>query len=169
MTDLIQSLTLKSFRDVLQAAGYRVEEVTDAAAGVSFLRSATSGLSFDIRLGSKLPGDAEGGHADVSLVALFNIVGELPLALVNDWNTGRRFGRLYIDRRIANQSFLVFSMDFAVAGGVTPRYLRTQVEIWDGLVQQLVPWLREELAKLAPVNGSGKPVATVSAEAAPAA
>ncbi len=152
MSDVINALTSDTIRDVMQNAGYRVEAITDSAAGIELLRSATNGLNFDIRFGNKLAG--ENGYADVALVAIFKIVGEFPLGPINEWNNTRRFGRLQIDKNISDQSFLVLCMDVSAAGGVTRAYVRTQIEIWDGLVQQLVPWLREQIVGLAQVNGA---------------
>ncbi|MGT2504612.1 hypothetical protein ACVOMS_34930 [Bradyrhizobium guangxiense] len=40
------------------------------------------------------------------------------------------------------------TMDVSLIGGVAPNYVRAQVEIWDHLVQALVPYLREELQKI---------------------
>ena len=151
MTELIHSLNSKNLASLMQGAGYRVEPITDSLSGVSFLRSATSGLSFDIRMGNRMPGEAE-AYADAVLVAIFNIVGEMPLAPVNAWNSTRRFGRLQIDASLPNQNFLVLCMDLAVGGGVTAQYLRNQIGIWDGLVQQLVPWLRDALARINAAN-----------------
>ena len=130
MTDIITSVTLEQLRDMLQQAGYRVETFTDPA-GATHLRSATAGLPFELRLGNKLP---DGGHVDVALVAGLQIQGELPLDLVNQWNATRRFGRLHVER-----NFLVLVMDVLVAGGITPNHLRAHIEIWDRLVQELVP------------------------------
>jgi hypothetical protein len=147
MTDITHSLTGGSLGSLMQTAGYRVESVTDATAGVTILRSATSGLSFDIRMGNRLAGETE-AYADFTFVTIFNVVGELPLAPVNAWNRSRRFARLQIDSTIPDQKLLVLCMDVVVAGGVTAQYLRHQIGIWDGLIQQLVPWLRDELSKL---------------------
>jgi hypothetical protein len=79
-----------------------------------------------------------------------------------------------LDQPVPGQEFLVFCLDVSVAGGVTPRQLRSQIELWDGLVQQLIPWLREELSKIAPAidtaaastNGSKQDATPVPAEAA---
>lgn len=167
MSDLITAVTVESLREFMQTAGYRAETITDPGAGLTYLRSATNGLSFDVRMGNRIP-DNENAFSDVALVAVFSIVGDLPLAPVNAWNNSRRFGRLQIDRNVPDQNFLLLCMDVVVAGGVTPQYLRTQIEIWDGLVQQLVPWLRDELAKLQPANdataaGAGEAPESVAA------
>lgn len=144
---VITGLTLESLRAVYQAAGYRVEVLGDG--DVTFLRSATNGLPFDIR-----PGNVQAGKpdefVDFALVALFAVRGTVPFELLNTWNRTRRYGRLFLDRPVPEQEFLVFCCDVSVLGGVTPAQLRAQIEIGDGLMQQLVPWLREELAKIAP-------------------
>jgi hypothetical protein len=143
---IITHLTLDNLRDVLQQAGYRVETMTDPVANILYLRSATNGLTFDVRPGNRLP-NAESAFADAAFVAVLQVQGELPLDLVNRWNASRRFTRLQL-----SPPFLVLSLDVSVAGGVAPTYLRAQIEIWDHLVQQLIAYLREELPKLAAVN-----------------
>lgn len=140
---VVTRLTLDSLREIVQSAGYRVETASDPVANTTYLRSATNGLAFDIRLGNYLA-DADPGFVDVAFVAVLQVQGELPLALVNHWNATRRFARLQL-----SQPFLVLSLDVSVAGGVMSKHLRAQIEIWDHLVQQLIAYLREELPKLA--------------------
>jgi hypothetical protein len=154
MSDLsITELSLAKLRESLQQAGYRVEAMTDPVANLPYLRSATGGLAFDIRPGNQLA-DGNQGFVDVAFVAVLQIQGELPLDLVNRWNVTRRFARLQL-----SPPFLALCMDISVAGGVTPAYLRGQVEIWDRLVQELIGYLREELPKLAPPKADERPVA----------
>jgi len=149
----IATLSLDSLRDVLQQAGYRVETVTDPVVNIVYLRSATSGLAFDIRPGNRST-DGSDGFIDAALTAVLQVQGDLPLEIVNRWNATRRFARLQL-----SHPFLVLSLDVSVAGGVAPNHLRAQVEIWDHLVQQLVAYLREELPKLAQFNAA-KPAET---------
>ena len=156
MSDIIIKLTLDSLRDAFQSAGYRIEVVTDPVANVQYLRSATSGLAFDIRPGNRFAGE-EQGFADVTLVAPLQVQGELPLEVVNRWNAMRRFGRLQL-----SPPFLVFATDICVAGGVAPNNLRAQIEIWDRLVQELVGYLREQLSKLGTAGGAAAPAARLS-------
>lgn len=144
---LIAAMTLEMLRELLQDAGYRVETVGEG--GVRFLRSATSRFAFDIRPGNGIAGSAN-HFADVAFVALLAVQGALPLDLVNRWNCTRRFSRLFLDQTIPGQDFLVLSMDVSFVGGVSQQHLRTQIEVWDSLLQQLVPWLRDELSKIAP-------------------
>lgn len=160
----IVSLTLDSLRDVLQQAGYRVETMTDPVANLAYLRSATAGLAFDVRPGNRLANAAE-MFVDTAFTAVLQVQGELPLDLVNRWNATRRFARLQL-----SQPFLVLSQDVSVAGGVMPAHLRAQIDIWDHLVQQLIAYLREELAGLAPtrsVNSNVGSAAAANGAAAP--
>lgn len=140
---VITGVSLDRLRDILRQSGCRVETVTDPVANIAYLRSATGGLSFDVRPGTRFADNGE-NFVDVALAAVLQVQGELPLDLVNRWNAGRRFARLQL-----SQSFLVLSLDISMAGGVTPNHLRAQIEIWDQLLQQLIVFLREELPKLA--------------------
>jgi hypothetical protein len=144
-SEIITSLTVDSLRELYQAAGYRVETLRDGDR--VFLRSATNGLAFDIRPGN---GIADPGRfGDIALVALLAVRGALPLDLLNRWNRTRRFGRLFLDQSVAGQEFLVLCSDVSVIGGVTTQQFRAQIDIWDSLIQQLIPWLREELGRIA--------------------
>jgi hypothetical protein len=151
MTDAtLVKLNFESLREALQHAGYRVERVTDASANVVSLRSSTGGLAFDVHPGNRLVGDL--GFADVAFVAALQTQGNLPLEVVNRWNATRRFARLQLID--AGAAFLMFTMDVSVAGGVTPAYLRTQIETWDRLAQDLVSYLRDEMRRLSGANGA---------------
>ncbi|NEV02767.1 YbjN domain-containing protein [Bradyrhizobium sp. UFLA 03-164] len=148
MPEIITKLTLEDLRDSFQNGGYRVETLTDPVANTTYLRSATAGLGFEIRPGNQLVGE-EQSFVDVMLVTTLQVQGELPLDLVNRWNTTRRFGRLQF-----SQPFLMFCLDVSVAGGVAPNFVRAQIEVWDRLVQELIAYLREELPKLAARSGA---------------
>ena len=150
---ILLKFSLDDLRQALQLAGYRVETVTDPVATSAYLRSATSGLSFEIRPGNRLAGDGE-SFADVAFSAVLQVQGELPLDMVNRWNASRRFARLQL-----SQQFLVFCMDVSAAGGITLDHLRTQIEIWDRLVQELIAYLREELGKPGVAGGPTESVA----------
>lgn len=155
-TDLVTGLTLDVLGDHLQACGLRVETVCDGE--VRFLRSATNGLAFDIRPGN-VPAAASHQFVDVTFVALFAVSGTLPLDLLNRWNKSHRFGRLFLDDFVPGSTFLVFCMDVSVAGGVMSSHIHNQIVLWDGLIQQLIPWLREEVSKIAPTVDTASNVA----------
>lgn len=148
---VIVKITLDDLRAAMQQVGYRVEELTDPVANLTYLRSATGGLTFDIRPGNRLA-DAE-SFVDAAFTAVLQVQGELPLDLINRWNATRRFARLQL-----SQQFLVLSLDVSVAGGVTADHLRAQIEIWDRLVQELIVYLRDELRELSVRKESTAPV-----------
>lgn len=148
-------------RDVLQNAGYRVEE-TQGPRGEPSLRSATAGLTFDVHFANPLVGQA-GVFADATFQAAFQVQGELPLALVNQWNVSRRFARLNL-----LQNLLLLNMDVIALGGVMPDHLRAQAEIWDHLVQQLIAYLREELPRLAKAAPVAEPLPAEAVDVCPA-
>jgi hypothetical protein len=141
---MIESLSVTGVQELLQQIGYRVEVVADPG-GAPFLRSATSGMPFEARLITRLPGDAE-IYGDMVLMTALRIQGDLALDLVNQWNNTRRFGRLRV-----TQDMLVLEMEVPVFGGVAPAHVRAQVEIWDRLVQELLPFLRE-VSRAAPAG-----------------
>jgi hypothetical protein len=160
-TDLIQTITLERLRELLQRFGYRAEFVTAEAQKAAFLRSATAGMGFDIRPGNRLLGETD-AFADFSFLAIFTIKGgELPWALLNNWNNQRRFGRLHID-----QGFLMLDMDVSVAGGVRADHVSAQFAIWDQLLQGLITYLRTELPRLASNGSAGVPALDATAPAA---
>nr|WP_246395343.1 YbjN domain-containing protein [Afipia massiliensis] len=134
-------------REAFQDAGFRVEELNDPVANLPYLRSATGGMPFDVRPGNRSAIGTD-RYVDVGLITVFQVQGELPLEIVNRWNATRRFGRVQI-----SPPFLALHLDISVAGGVTHRFLRTQLELWDHLIQQLISYLRDELQKL-PAAGS---------------
>ncbi len=159
MTEIITSLSVEGLRDQLQRFGYRAEIVVDDAAKVTLLRSATSGMNFDIRLGNALASDPS-RHVDFTFLGLFKVEGELPLAPVNEWNNARRFCRLHL-----NQGFLLLDMDVSVVSGITADHLRAHLEIWDQLLQGLIVFLRAELPRLAESQAALSPDMPATAQA----
>ncbi len=139
-------VTLDALRMLIQDAGFRAETVMDG--NIALLRSASNGLGFDIRPGNVFAEKPE-RLVDVVFVAVFALQGAFPQDILTLWNRTHRFGRLFIDRTIPGREFLVLSLDVSVVGGVTAAYLRHKLLIWDSLMQQLIPWLREHLGKIA--------------------
>lgn len=165
----ITQLTLETLRDAFQGAGYRVEELTDPIANTPYLRSATGGMAFDIRPGNRLAAEPD-AFIDIALVGLLQVQGgDLPLDVVNRWNATRRFGRLQF-----SPPLLVVSLDISIAGGVSPIYLRAQIELWDRLLQDLIGYLRDALRTLPAKSDAGRdpdkqqPTNEPASEAAPA-
>jgi hypothetical protein len=143
---VITSLTPESMRDLMQAAGYRAEVISDRS-GATIVRSATSGLPFELRFAAPLPGGT--AYADMTFIAGLRIEGEVPLELVNRWNCSKRFARLCL-----KQGNLLLEMDSIVVGGVARDHLRAQVEIWDRLIQELLSYLRTANEEAKPKAGA---------------
>ncbi|SEH66014.1 YbjN domain-containing protein [Magnetospirillum fulvum] len=144
MTDISRPtspLSLETARDALQAAGYRVEEIAGPT-GDPALRSATGGLAFTLMVFNPRA-DQPGTFADAAFQTAFQVEGDLPLALVNQWNATVRFARLHLQANL-----LRLDRDIVAFDGITPAALRAEVELWDRLVQHLIAFLREELPKL---------------------
>jgi hypothetical protein len=162
MSDAVLStLTMDSLRDLLQSIGYRTEALVDPVSSLPYLRSATSGITFDVR-----PGDmsADKSFTNVALVAILQIQGNLPLEVVNRWNATRRFARLQF-----SPPYLVLTMD-VLAVSTTTTNLRGHIEIWDRLLQDMIMHLREELRLLAAQNQAAAPApASAPVREAPAA
>lgn len=136
------ALSLETAREALQAAGYRVEEMAGPT-GDPALRSATGGLAFTLMMSNPLA-DPPGAFADAAFQTAFQVEGDLPLALVNQWNATVRFARLHVQANL-----LRLDRDIVAFDGITPAALRAEIELWDRLVQHLIAFLREELPRLA--------------------
>ncbi len=133
------SVTPEKLGELLQASGYRVEHRQDGS-GSPLIASATSGVSFNIRLGNRAAPPLE-GFLDFTYIAVIRFDGEFPLERVNDWNRNKRFARLH---RV--NEFLIFDMDVVAAAGVSERHLGATLELWDRLIQELMVWLRGDPA-----------------------
>jgi len=153
VSKLIHSLTADSLCQTMQSAGFKAEIILDPAAGGPIVRSATNGVGFDIHLGNKSGADRD-GRVDAGFAMTFKIVGDIQRSIINKWNNTRRFARLLVDDRVPTQELLVLSMDIVVAGGVAPSHLRSQIEIWDRLVRELIAWLPAELSALRAADGA---------------
>jgi hypothetical protein len=141
MADVIPELTIEGLRDIFLQVGYRAEIASDPDGNVQILRSATGGIAFEARPGNRLGGGGK-SFVDFALIAGVQVEGELPLDVVNRWNTLRRFARLHL-----NPGLLLLAMDVSMVGGVSRDHLRANIEIWDRLLPDLVAYLREELQK----------------------
>jgi hypothetical protein len=136
----ILSITPERLGELLQSAGYRVEHRRDDN-GIPLIASATSGVSFNVRLGNRAQPPVE-GHLDFTYITVIRFEGgDFPLERINDWNRNKRFARLH-----KVNDFLVFDMDVVAAAGVTERHLRATLELWDRLIQELMVWLRGDSA-----------------------
>ncbi|WP_313062395.1 YbjN domain-containing protein [Pseudomonas rhodesiae] len=133
MNALINHVTAQSLTELLQEAGYRVNQ-TDQN-GIVQLLSASQGIGFAVRFGN--PATEQGACVDFTYSCALRVQGQLPEGLAQVWNASRRFARLSLQGE-----FLLMEMDVVVAG-VAATHLRSQLELWDRLLQEFIVYLRE--------------------------
>ncbi|MDN7902975.1 YbjN domain-containing protein [Burkholderia diffusa] len=173
----IEAISAERLADVLRRAGYRVTAAEQN--GTVQLMSASQGIGFAVRFGNPAMAFAPQGadaqaaglsYIDYTLSCVLQVQGELPAELVAEWNRTKRFARL-----ASHGQFLALEMDVVVAGGVSERYLRSTIELWDRLIQEFLLHLRNRPAMAeqeaaaggeAVVPTEAPPTATVAREAA---
>ncbi|VVP90579.1 YbjN domain-containing protein [Pseudomonas fluorescens] len=134
MTQLISHVSPQSLTDVLQAAGYRVNQTEQN--GIVQLLSASQGIGYAVRFGN--PAVEQGSYVDFTFSCALRVQGELPQGVAEQWNASRRFARLSLQGE-----FLVMEMDVVVAAGVSNDHLRGNLELWDRLLQEFIVYLRD--------------------------
>lgn len=131
---LIASVSPQSLTDVLQGAGYRVNQTEQN--GIVQLLSASQGIGYAVRFGN--PAADQGSFVDFTFSCALRVQGELPAGLAELWNASRRFARLSVQGE-----FLVMEMDVILAAGVSLDHLRSNLELWDRLLQEFIIYLRD--------------------------
>lgn len=134
MTQLISHVSPQSLTDVLQAAGYRVNQSEQN--GIVQLLSASQGIGYAVRFGN--PAVEQGSYVDFTFSCALRVQGELPQGVAEQWNATRRFARLSLQGE-----FLVMEMDVVLAAGVSSDHLRGNLELWDRLLQEFIVYLRD--------------------------
>ncbi|NHX01573.1 YbjN domain-containing protein [Pseudomonas koreensis] len=134
MTQLISHVSPQSLTDVLQAAGYRVNQTEQN--GIVQLLSASQGIGYAVRFGN--PAVEQGSYVDFTFSCALRVQGELPQGVAEQWNATRRFARLSLQGE-----FLVMEMDVVLAAGVSSDHLRGNLELWDRLLQEFIVYLRD--------------------------
>ncbi|MDR7054028.1 hypothetical protein J2W70_001378 [Pseudomonas koreensis] len=134
MTQLITHVSPQSLTDVLQAAGYRVNQSEQN--GIVQLLSASQGIGYAVRFGN--PAVEQSSYVDFTFSCALRVQGELPEGVAEQWNATRRFARLSLQGE-----FLVMEMDVVVAAGVSNEHLRGNLELWDRLLQEFIVYLRD--------------------------
>jgi hypothetical protein len=150
-TEIITHVTAESIAEVLRRTGYRATIAVQG--GAPQVQSAAQGLGFLVVFGNAAPG-LPGAWIDYTLQCLIALETELPAGLVEDWNRGMRFARLFRQDRL-----LVLSMDVMVAGGVTDAFLCAQCELWDRVIHDFVRHVRGD----APRGGAAAPAPSAAA------
>ncbi|KVQ04557.1 YbjN domain-containing protein [Burkholderia ubonensis] len=141
---LIYAIDVDRLADEFRHAGYHMTP-TEQNGAVQLL-SASQGLGFVVRFGNVAPqgepvGSSTARYLDYTLGCVLQVQGELPAQLVADWNRTKRFARL-----ASHGPLLALEMDVIVAGGVSVRYLRSTIELWDRVVQEFLLYLRDRPA-----------------------
>jgi Putative bacterial sensory transduction regulator len=157
MSELINSVTPKSLTELLQEAGYRVNQTEQN--GIVQLLSASQGIGFAVRFGN--PAAEQGSYVDFTYSCALRVQGELPEGLAQVWNASRRFARLSVQGE-----FLLMEMDVVVAG-VGTTHLRSQLELWDRLLQEFIVYLRDYSQQAAQLQAQA--ATAVASEEAPVA
>lgn len=134
MTQLISHVSPQSLTEVLQAAGYRVNQTEQN--GIVQLLSASQGIGYAVRFGN--PAAEQGSYVDFTFSCALRVQGELPPGVAEQWNATRRFARLSLQGE-----FLVMEMDVVLAAGVSDDHLRGNLELWDRLLQEFIVYLRD--------------------------
>lgn len=131
---LITQVTPEKLTEVLQAAGYRVNQTEQN--GTIQLLSASQGIGYAVRFGSQA--SIPGAYIDFTYSCALRIQGMLPAGITELWNATRRFARLSVQ-----SEFLVMDLDITVASGVSAQHLRGNLDLWDRLLQEFIVYLRD--------------------------
>lgn len=146
-TVLLESVSAAQLAAALQDCGFRAAIAYQGA--LPMINSAVQGLGFSVIFGGLVAGTSD-RFADFSFLCWLNVQGELAPGVIEHWNQGKRFARLFTQpgREGAARS-LVMMMDVLVAGGVSDRHLRAQCELWDRMTRDLVLHLKQPPATTA--------------------
>jgi len=156
MTSMVEHVSAKSLTELLQAAGYRVNETEQN--DIVQLLSASQGIGFAVRFGN--PAATPGAYLDFTFSCALRVQGELSAGLAALWNASRRFARLSLQGE-----FLVMEMDVVVAAGVSADHLRSHLELWDRLLQEFIVYLREYSQNAARMHNQAEPAEAALEEA----
>ncbi|CAI8745159.1 YbjN domain-containing protein [Pseudomonas chlororaphis] len=130
----ITHVSAEHLTELMQASGYRVNRSEQNA--VVQLLSASQGIGYAVRFGNAAK--EAGSYFDFTFSCALRVQGELPAGIAERWNASRRFARMSIQGE-----FLVMEMDVTVAAGVSPDHLRSNLELWDRLLQEFITYLRD--------------------------
>lgn len=129
-------LTLTAVATLLTELGFRAQTV-GWGEGRTALLSATGGVSFNVVGGTNGQSDA---LSDVAFVASFQMP-QPNAGLPEDWNRQRRFARTYF-----RDGLLVLEMDLLLPAIAPLAHLRTGIEVWSRLINELVATLQTRVA-----------------------
>ncbi len=142
MKGLVQKVTADEIATILIDKGFRAEKV-EWVGGREALRSAASGISFNVVMGN----GANGVYHDFTYFVSFRLEGLDLLEVCTGWNQARRFARLH-----TRDGLLNMEMDVMLGTGVDKGYIAVTTELWNQLLNELLASLREMAAKLPGAN-----------------
>lgn len=129
----------------IRAAGCAV--TTTERDGKTQLHSASQGVGFQVLWGNAAE---TGGHIDFTLSCALRVSGgEVPRALLDGWQRGKRFARL-----ATHGELIVLEMDVVLAGGVTQAHLEAMLRLWVMMTGEFLIHLRNTAAQADPAGVS---------------
>ena len=110
----------------MQRLGYRAELTTDDG-GDPKIKSAAGGANFSIYFyGCESGKDC----TSIQFSAGFDKANGLDLAVANDWNTRKRYGKVYLD----DERDPYIEMDIDMEGGIRTELFADNLGIWDRML-----------------------------------
>ena len=119
----------------MQRLGYRAEMTTDDQ-GDPKIKSAAGGANFSIYFyGCEAGKDC----TSIQFSAGFDTTNGLDMAVANDWNTRKRYGKVYLD----DERDPYIEMDIDMDGGMRTELFADNLGIWDRMLadfQRHIDW-----------------------------
>ncbi len=112
---------------LLQDWGYRAQLKKDDQ-GDPQIDSSTAGVNYTIYFYG-----CEGGRncTSIQLSSGFDLTDGTTLAVVNDWNTNKRYSKVYLDDQ--NDPFIEIDVNL-YGGGISEETFRDTLDLWDRLL-----------------------------------
>lgn len=112
---------------LMQDLGYRAQLTKDGR-GDPLIRSASMGVNYAIyfygcKNGTKC--------SEIQFSAAFDLVDGTSMAVINEWNISRRYGKAYLDEE--SDPFLDMDVNLW-GGGISPATFKDDLEIWNELL-----------------------------------
>ncbi|WP_151719555.1 YbjN domain-containing protein [Gemmobacter serpentinus] len=121
--DMISAGNPAHIVEVMQSLGYRAELTTDDR-GDPKIKSAAGGANFSVWFyGCSSGKDCEA----IQFSAGFDMENGMEMASVNDWNTRKRYGKVYLD----DEQDPYIEMDMMVGTGMSRDLFAENLSLWD--------------------------------------
>lgn len=112
--------------DAMQKLGYRAELTTDDQ-GDPKIKSAASGANFSVYFYGCTSGK---DCTSIQFSAGFDTDKGLDMQVANDWNTKKRYGKVYLD----DERDPYIEMDVNMEGGIPNALFEDNLSIWDRML-----------------------------------